>query len=133
MNCHEIVQRLAAISPDLSQVELARLTLMILVQTEDSSRLQDDQALIHAWKSATFRLESASDQHAAVANELDRMCNDGPVQFTPDQLWVLLRAMKVQSQDLELYTEADQLRQLARKLRATARRLRCDVAAASRP
>ena len=78
---------------------------MILSQSDDSQSLESDESLMVAWKHATFRLEAASDQHAAVAEELDSLCADGPIQFTPDQLWVLLRAVKVQSQVLELYTD----------------------------
>jgi hypothetical protein len=109
MTCHELAQRLSELHPDLSQVDVARLTLMILTSGDDESCLLDDAALMAAWKSATFRLEAASDQHAAVAAELDAMCSGGPVQFTPDQLWVLLRAVKVQGQILELYTDTPTL------------------------
>ena len=105
MTCHELAKRLSELQPDLCPVDIARIALMILTQCEDVDLLADDAALIAAWKNTTFRLEAASDQHAAVAEELDTMCNDGPVQFTPDQLWVLLRAVKVQSQILELYTD----------------------------
>lgn len=78
---------------------------MILTQCDDTDSLESDEALMAAWKNSTFRLEAASDQHAAVAEELDSLCSEGPIQFTPDQLWVLLRAVKVQSQVLELYTD----------------------------
>ncbi|MGI9470222.1 MAG: hypothetical protein ACR2NZ_01735 [Rubripirellula sp.] len=105
MTCHQLAKRLADLRPDLSAIDIARLSLMILSQTDDASMLDSDDALLAAWKHATFRLEAASDQHAAVAEELDSLCADGPIQFTPDQLWVLLRAVKVQSQVLELYTD----------------------------
>ncbi len=105
MTCHELAQRLSELQPELSQVDVARLALMILTQCDDAGQLSDEATLMNAWKNATFRLEAASDQHAAVAEELDALCNDGPVQFSPDQLWVLLRAVKVQSQILELYTD----------------------------
>jgi len=78
---------------------------MILSQCDEPRELCGEQGLLAAWKNATFRLEAASDQHAAVAEELDTMCGDGPVKFSPDQLWILLRAVKVQSQILELYTD----------------------------
>lgn len=104
MTCHEIAQRLLTLNPNLSPVDIARLSLMVLAQAEDPDHLRDEEALILAWKSATFRLESASDQHAAVANELDLLCSDGQTPFSKEQLWVLLRAVKVQSQILELYT-----------------------------
>jgi hypothetical protein len=105
MTCHELAQRLSQLQPDLSPIDVARLALMILTRCDDPHQLQDDEALVTAWKNATFRLEAASDQHAAVTEELDAMCSQGPVQFTPDQLWILLRAVKVQSQVLELYTD----------------------------
>ena len=105
MTCHELAKRLSELQPELSPVDVARLSLMILGQCENQDLLSDDKALMSAWKNATFRLEAASDQHAAVADELDSMCSEGPVQFTPDQLWVLLRAVKVQSQILEIYTD----------------------------
>ena len=105
MTCHDLAQRLLDLQPDLSPVDVARLSLMILIQCDDVGKLSDDEFLMSAWKNATFRLEAASDQHAAVAQELEGICSDGPVQFTPDQLWVLLRAVKVQSQILELYTD----------------------------
>jgi hypothetical protein len=105
MTCHDLAKRLSELQPELSQSDIARLALMIFTQCPDPSELADDTVLMSAWKHATFRLEAASDQHAAVAEELDSMCSDGPVQFSPDQLWVLLRAVKVQSQILELYTD----------------------------
>jgi hypothetical protein len=105
MTCHDLARRLNELQPDLSPVDVARLSLMILSQSDDMTRLSDDEVLMSVWKSASFRLEAASDQHAAVAEELDAICGNGPIRFTPDQLWVLLRAVKVQSQILELYTD----------------------------
>ncbi len=105
MTCHELANRLLSLRPELTATEVARLSLLILTNTTDLASLADNQNLLKAWKNASFRLEAAADQHAAVADELERMCSDGPVKFTPDQLWVLLRAVKVQSQILELYTD----------------------------
>lgn len=78
---------------------------MILSQCKDPSELEDEAALVRIWKHCTFRLEAAADQHAAVAEEMDELTLGGPIEFSPDQLWTLLRAVKVQSQILELYTE----------------------------
>ncbi len=105
MTCHEIAQRLHELQPSLTPTDVARLTLMILNQSGDASLLADDAVLTAAWRNASFRLEAASDQHAAVAEELEAICGDGPIQFSPDQLWVLLRAVRVQGQVLELYTD----------------------------
>ena len=105
MNCQTLAERLLELQPELSPADVARLCLLILSQCEDPNTLDDSETLTKVWRNASFRLEAATDQHAAVSKELDAMCSDGPVQFTPDQLWVLLRAVKVQSQLLELYTD----------------------------
>ena len=91
--------------PGMVPADVARLCLIILNRCDDPGDLTDQQALITAWKNASFRLEAATDQHAAVAEELEQLGGDGPIQFTPDQLWTLLRAVKVQSQLLGLYTD----------------------------
>ncbi len=105
MTCHELAERINDLRPELSPSEVARISLLILTQTDDAHLLVDDDALTRVWKNAAFRLDAAADQHAAVADELEQMCHNGPVQFTPDQLWTLLRAVKVQSQLLSLYTD----------------------------
>lgn len=105
MTCQELANRLQTLAPELSPIDIARLSLMILTQTNDTDSLSSETELINAWKNASFRLEAASDQHAAVADELDQLCGDGPIEFSPDQLWLLLRAVKIQGQLLELYTD----------------------------
>ncbi len=105
MNCQSLAQRLSDLQPELAPVDVARLCLLILTNAQDVDSLGDDEVLKKAWRNASFRLEAATDQHSAVSQELDEMCSDGPIQFTPDQLWILLRAVKVQSQILELYTD----------------------------
>ena len=104
MTCDALAARLNHLQPGLRPVEVARLCLLILNQVDDPAELADDQTLRRCWRSASFRLEAAADQHAAMTGDLDAMCGDGPVRFSPDQIWTLLRAVKVQSQILELYT-----------------------------
>ncbi len=109
MTCQYLAERIAGLRPDLPPIDVARLTLMILAQCDDVRILGDDQGLYSAWRNASFRLEAASDQYAAVASELEDLCTDGPVDFTEEQLCVLLRAVKVQSQVLEIYTQQPEL------------------------
>ena len=105
MNCQQLAERISSLQPDLSEIEVARLCLVIFSNCDDHRKLSNDEYLLTVWKHASFRLEAASDQHAAVSDELEMMCVDGPFEFTPDQLWILMRAIKVQSQVLELYTQ----------------------------
>ncbi|HEV3004330.1 MAG TPA: hypothetical protein VGX78_07700, partial [Pirellulales bacterium] len=50
-----------------------------------------------------LRLQAATDQHAAMTQELEQLASSDPEKFSPDQIWVLVRAIKVQSQVLSLY------------------------------
>ena len=109
MTCHDLAERISGLRPDLFPGDVARLTLMILARNNDDVILSDDDALYAEWRHASFRLEAASDQHAAVAVELERLYEDNRVEFSEEQLWILLRAVKVQSQLLEIYTEQTQL------------------------
>ncbi|WDQ18891.1 hypothetical protein [Rhodopirellula sp. P2] len=105
MKCHELAEKVSQLRPELSPTDVARLCLMILNQEVNPSRLDDPAVLNSVWQNVSFRFEAATDQHAAVSHELDTLLNDGPVEFSPDQLWTLLRAVKVQGQMLDLYTK----------------------------
>lgn len=105
MTCHDLAERIAAVRPQLASADVARLCLLILSQCDDSDELADGAALRHHWNHASFRLQAAADQHAAVAEELEAMCRQHPASLSPEQVATLLRAVKVQSQVLDLYLE----------------------------
>ncbi len=109
MTCHQLAHKLGTMQPDATPAEIARMCLLILNATKNLDLLDDESELRSAWRSASFRLEAAADQHAAMSDELEQLCHDGPVRFSPDQIWTLLRAVKVQSQLLELYTDTPAL------------------------
>lgn len=104
MLCHLLAARICELDPGLSPTEVARLCLLLLNSTAEPETLADLGALRQQCKAAAFRLKAAADQHAAMTEELDSLCGDDPQRFTPDQIWTLVRALKVQSQTLELYT-----------------------------
>jgi len=105
MTCQEIARHLAELHPDLGAAQLAQLCLLVL-RTTDSELLMDRASIAKAARAASFRLDAATDQHAAMTAELEILFGDGPVRFSADQIWTLLRAVKVQSQLLELYSGA---------------------------
>ena len=53
-----------------------------------------------------MRLQAATDQHAAMTEELEDLAQTDPRQFSSDQIWILIRAIKVQSQILQMYVGA---------------------------
>ena len=103
MNCHDLANRIQRLQPAASPRDVARLCLLLANATDDIAQLGDDRALTAAWREMGLRLQAATDQHAAMTDELESLARTDPQRFTPEQIWVLLRAIKVQSQVLQLY------------------------------
>jgi hypothetical protein len=103
MNCHELAKRIENLQPRAETRDVARLCLLLANTTDDVTKLGDEQLLTDAWREAGLKLQLATDQHAAMTEELESLARSDPKKFTPDQIWVLIRAIKVQSQILQLY------------------------------
>lgn len=103
MNCHELALRIQKMQPEALPRDVARLCLLLANSVRDLSELRDDRRLAQAWQEMGMRLQAATDQHAAMTEELERLARQDPSKFTLEQVWVLIRAIKVQSQILELY------------------------------
>ena len=60
-------------------------------------------SLARAWQETGLRLQAATDQHAAMTEELEQLSGLQPNKFGEAEVWVLIRAIKVQSQILQMY------------------------------
>jgi hypothetical protein len=103
MNCHELAQRIESFHPAASARDVARLCLLLANSTDDVASLSDEGTLTTAWREISLRLQAATDQHAAMTAELEALSQSDAGELGPDQIWTLLRALKVQSQVLQLY------------------------------
>ena len=103
MRCQELAERIQDREPSADPAEVARLCLLMSNLVEDIQALDDDDQLSDAHRDASLRLQMATDQHAAMTQELEELAASDPKQFDRDQIWVLLRAIKVQSQILQMY------------------------------
>jgi hypothetical protein len=103
MNCQELAARIERLQPHTTPRDVARLCLLLSNAVEDIGELSDQDALASAWKATGLRLQAATDQHAAMTEELEDLARSDPRKFSPEQIWVLIRAIKVQSQILQLY------------------------------
>jgi hypothetical protein len=101
--CHELAARIEQLQPAAAPRDVARLCLLLTNQVDDLAELADEPRLAEAWQEMGIRLQAATDQHAAMAEDLEQLSRTGPSRFTMDQVWVLIRAIKVQSQILQLY------------------------------
>jgi hypothetical protein len=103
MNCHELAERIEQLEPDASAKDVARVCLLLANNNENLKELSDSRRLQGAWKETGLKLQAATDQHAAMTQELEELASSDPEQYSKDQVWVLIRAIKVQSQVLQLY------------------------------
>jgi len=103
MTCQQLAHRIQQLQPDAGARDVARLCLLLTNLSDDVSKLDDDALLTATWREASLRLQAATDQHAAMTEDLESLARSDPREFTPEQIWVLIRAIKVQGQILQLY------------------------------
>ncbi len=103
MNCQELASRIEQIQPEADTRDVARLCLLLSNSVGDFTELDDQGALMDAWQETGLKLQAATDQHAAMTEELENLARSDPQKFSPEQIWILIRAIKVQSQVLQLY------------------------------
>lgn len=103
MNCTTLAERIEQMRPGSDTRDVARLCLLLSNAIQDVGDLENEDVLMQAWRETGLRLQAATDQHAAMTEELESLASSDPKKFSADQIWVLIRAIKVQSQILELY------------------------------
>jgi hypothetical protein len=103
MNCHCLASHIEELQPEASPQDVARLCLLLMNEYDNLDMLVDNSTLQVAWKETGLRLQLATDQHAAMTQELEELATSDPKSFTQEQVWVLIRAIKVQSQILQMY------------------------------
>jgi hypothetical protein len=103
MNCHSLASKIEALEPSASPQDVARLCLLLANNHSDLDALELKDRLQTAWRDTCLKLQFATDQHAAMTLELEELAASDPAKYSQDQVWVLIRAIKVQSQILQLY------------------------------
>lgn len=103
MTCHDLAARIEQLQPTALPRDVARLCLLLTNFVGDIRDLENEATLSLAWQEMGMRLQAATDQHAAMTEELEHLAHSDPNAFNLEQIWVLIRAIKVQSQILQLY------------------------------
>jgi hypothetical protein len=103
MTCAELAGQIERLQPNASPQDVARLCLLLTNSVDELGALRDQRALHDAWKRTGLKLQVATDQHAAMTQELEDLAASDPKSFNQDQIWILIRAIKVQSQVLQMY------------------------------
>lgn len=103
MKCQDLASRIEQLQPEAEIGDVARLCLLLSNAVDSTEILMDENTLTQAWNDMGIQLQAATDQHAAMTEELESLAASDPRQFDPEQIWILIRAIKVQSQILQLY------------------------------
>jgi len=103
VNCSTLAARLQDENPGATPTFIARQCLMLLNSIDDSAELDHDELYQEILADTRLHFQAATDQHAAMTQELEELACSDPREFSPDQIWILVRAIKVQSQVLKLY------------------------------
>lgn len=103
MDALQLVSSIAQAKPEYSVTNQLRYALLLAVQNEKLSDLSDSGELTRQCDQVSMQLNATTDQHAAVSDELESLAATTPCEFTPDHVWSLVRAIKVQSQILNMY------------------------------
>jgi uncharacterized coiled-coil DUF342 family protein len=103
MNCQALAENIQKLQPQASTQDVARLCLLLANNSDALEEFQEIDKLKSAWNEISMKLQAATDQHAAMTEELEELASSDPEKFSRDQIWVLIRAIKVQSQVLQMY------------------------------
>ncbi|MEC8555110.1 MAG: hypothetical protein VXZ82_08920 [Planctomycetota bacterium] len=103
MNACELVEAIQEIRPDHSPSDHLRIALLLTLKHDNVQPLEATDALEDQLQDIQLQLSLHHDQHAAVAGELDSLAATAPTEFSPQHLWTLVRALKVQGQMLNMY------------------------------
>jgi hypothetical protein len=109
MQIYELIDRLAAQCGHSDESELLRMAFLISLRVDSLKELDDEALSLHC-RQVTLQLQSATDQYAAVSDELDRLAETHPCEFSPDHVWTLVRAIKSQSRFLQMYLGPNDVR-----------------------
>ena len=103
MNCNVLAEKIQNLQPEASAQDVARLCLLLANRSDELDELQQTEELKSAWTEISMKLQAVTDQHAAMTQELEELAESDPEKFSQDQIWILVRAIKVQSQVLQMY------------------------------
>ena len=106
MRLSQLVERLQQQLPTANDRRIACFAMLLCDRDPQLKCLTDVALFISLLEEIQLRLNSIDDQHAAVANELDQLAATQPCEFEPKHVWTLIRAIKVQSQFVDILTGA---------------------------
>ena len=106
MLLNQLVDQLRHKLPNATLRRVACSAMLICDRDPQLLCLNDKQSLAFLLEETQLKMQSLDDQHAAVSRELEELASTQPCEFEPKHVWTLIRAIKVQSQFVDLLTGA---------------------------
>ena len=78
MSCTELAQQIERLQPNAAPQDVARLCLLLTNSVDELEALREQRALHDAWKRTGLKLQVATDQHAAMTEELEELAASDP-------------------------------------------------------
>jgi len=106
MPLSKLIQQLHHQLPNANNRRVACLAMLVCDRDPELNCLDNGNDFLSLLDEIQLRMQSIDDQHAAVADELDQLALTQPCEFEPKHVWTLIRAIKVQSQFVDMLTGA---------------------------
>ncbi|MEQ1826439.1 MAG: hypothetical protein ABL921_10865 [Pirellula sp.] len=106
MLLNQLVDKLHQQLPSANERRIACLAMLMCDREPQLTFLNSNARFSSLLEEIQIKMQSIDDQHAAVATELDDLASTQPCEFEPKHVWTLIRAIKVQSQFVDLLTGA---------------------------
>ena len=113
MPLSKLIEQIYRQLPKANMRRVACLAMLICDRDPELSCLSNTAEFLDLLDEIQLRMQSLDDQHAAVANELDQLASTQPCEFEPKHVWTLIRAIKIQSQFVDMLT-GSQVEQMSR-------------------
>ena len=104
MRLSQLIERLHEQLPRACDRQIACFAMLLCDRDPKLKCLANNADFKSLLNAIQLRLHSIDDQHAAVANELEQLALTQPCEFEPKHVWTLIRAVKVQSQFVDMLT-----------------------------
>ena len=106
MSLSKLIEQVHRQLPKANNRRVACLAMLICDRDPELNCLANIAEFLGLLDEIQLRMQSIDDQHAAVANELEQLASTQPCEFEPKHVWTLIRAIKVQSQFVDMLTGA---------------------------
>ncbi|MEM8679588.1 MAG: hypothetical protein AAGF97_09580 [Planctomycetota bacterium] len=108
MKVEHLASKIKNLQPHWHSSDIAEMCLMLSV-SDDIETFENDSELSNKCSTLHLKRQHVTEQYGAVLEELNELADSDPTKFGREQVWSLLRAIKIQDQIIKLHLGGDPL------------------------